>query len=247
MTSIEFFGFALLMGFLIHGGAMGHPIQQGGDTLRTRMEWAITPRLNSAGHFPFTGSLVSENINTDINIFAENRNWGFFLFKSHDLQERKSLINYFQPGVFLSGRMNDRIKIRFFVGYIFSQAHSFRDPDSDYYAAPVVYWTISEHLKLENCVLVYDIVKNAKAANRLLVFWNRSKFRIDFYIWHRADFDRRQYATSAGLAVNSPMFTLVGAAKLMITGSYQGYVSEKKPGYARRDGFLLSLAFPVEW
>jgi hypothetical protein len=247
MISSKFFSLTILVGILIHGWAIGQPIQQAGDSSRTRMEWAITPRLNSAGHFPFTGSLVNQNINADINIFAESRNWGFFLFKSHDLQERNSLINYFQPGIFGNARLSDRIRLRFFVGYIFSQVHSFRDPDSDYYAAPVLYWTISEHLKLENCVLVYDIANNAKVANRFLVYWNGGKFRIDFYLWHRADFEDEQYATSAGLAINSPKFTLVGTAKAMLTASYQGYVSETKPGYARRDGFLFSLAFPVEW
>ncbi len=246
MTSIVSLIFIVLIALISHR-AIGQPIQQAADSQRTRMEWAITPRLNSAGHFPFTGSLINRNINADINIFAETRAWGFFLFKSHDLQEKNSLINYLQPGIFGNARVNDYIRLRFFVGYIFSQIHAFRDPDSDYYAAPVVYWTISERLKLENCVLVYDITNNVKMANRFLVFWSAGKFRIDFYVWHRVDFDSQHHATSASLAINSPAISLAERVKVMITGSYQGYVSETKPGYARRDGFLLSLAFPVEW
>lgn len=247
MTSGTAFNSIFLICAIGHASAVGQPIQQAVDSVRTRMEWALTPRLNSAGHFPFTGSLVNRNINADINIFAETRRWGFFLFKSHDLQEKNSLINYLQPGIFGNASVSDHIRLRFFVGYIFSQAHSFRDPDSDYYAAPVVYWTISQRLKLENCLLVYDIKKNAKMANRFVMFWNTGKVRIDFYLWHRADFDNQHYATSAGLAINSPPVSLAETVKVMITGSYQGYVSETKPAYALRDGFVLSLAFPVEW
>lgn len=102
------------------------------DSSGNRMGWEIVSRLNSAGHFPFTGSIVNRHVNADINIALEYQRWGLFLFKSHDLEQRDSPVNYFQPGVFRSISITPDIDVRFFFGYVFSQASSFRDPDSDF-------------------------------------------------------------------------------------------------------------------
>ena len=73
------------------------------DTI-PEVTFVITPRINSTGHFPFTGSYINKNVNADINIFFERKTLGFFLFKSHDLEEKNSIVNYLQPGIFKKNR-----------------------------------------------------------------------------------------------------------------------------------------------
>jgi hypothetical protein len=205
----------------------------------------ITPRFNSAGHFPFTGALLNRNINFDLNVFFEHRGYGFFIFKSWDLEDKRSFVNYLQPGIFRKFQLAPEFAVRVFFGYVFSQTSGFRDKDSDYFTAAVGYWTINDKLKLENCALFYDLSQSAKLANRLLVSRDIKKFRIDFYVWHRIVFEQGIHATSASLALNFPRIKLSDALFIQTTFSYQGYITKTKPDFAMRDGFLFQVAFPL--
>lgn len=216
-----------------------------GDSSRHRVHWVVTPRVNSAGHFPFTGSLVNRHINADVNVFFTYGSWGGFVFKSHDLQQKNSLVNYLQPGVFRTFTLNPSLSVRLFFGYVFSQRESFRDSGSDFYVAPILYWTISPNLKLENCSLFFDLKTGSKLANRLVLLWTVASFRVEFLMWHRWALEEARHATSGSVAIVLPDLRLSRAAAISTTVSYQGYLSETKPAFAVRDGFLLSIAFPI--
>lgn len=141
----------------------------------------ITPRFNSAGHFPFTGSLLNNNLNFDLNIFYEHKRNGFFLFKSFDLVDAHSGVNYFQPGIFRKFEFGKMLQMRAFFGYLFSQTQEFRDKDSDYYTAATIYWTIHDNLKIENTALFFDLTQSEKLANRLLISYFWKGFKMDLY------------------------------------------------------------------
>lgn len=215
------------------------------DSSGNRMGWEIVSRLNSAGHFPFTGSIVNRHVNADINIALEYQRWGLFLFKSHDLEQRDSPVNYFQPGVFRSISITPDIDVRFFFGYVFSQASSFRDPDSDFYAAPVLYWNIGSGFKLENCALFFDLSSVAKLANRVKMVWTTGSVSLEAFVWHRWVIRQDRHATSASLAFGLPPLRFSKSAELVLSLSYQGYVTRAKPDFARRDGFLVNLALAL--
>lgn len=222
----------------------GQTEQHKGDTVDAAT-WVITPRLNTAGHFPFTGSLINKHVNVDLNIFFEHRNYGFFIFKSHDLEDTHSIINYLQPGIFRKFRVTEAVDVRLFVGYLFSQTQGFRDKDSDFYTAAVAYWTLSEKVKMEYTALFFDLKQNTKLANRLLASWQIRNFRIDLFIWHRTVFSPELHATSSSLALNFPRIRLAHGFYFQNTFSYQRYITRSKPDFARREGILLSLAFPL--
>ena len=211
-------------------------------------DFIITPRINSAGHFPFTGSLINRHLNADLNIFYEHGNNGFFIFKSQDLRDPHSIINYLQPGIFRRIPVARKFYVRLFIGYLFSQTSGFRDRDSDFYTAGVGYWTLADNLTVENTALFFDLLQSTKLADRLLISWTpRTKvpFKIQLYVWHRLVFDQMINSTSASFALNFPNVKLSDVISVQATISYQGYISESKPAYARRDGFLASLAFPI--
>ena len=205
----------------------------------------INPRFNSAGHFPFSGALINHNINFDINLFFEHKGNGFFLFKSQDLVDQHSIINYLQPGVFKKFTLAPKLRLGVFFGYLFSQTEGFKDKDSDYYSAAVAYWTITDHLKLENTALFFDLTQSVKLANRMLLSYNVRAFKFDFYLWERITFETNTYATSASLAVNLPKLKLTDAIFIQNTISYQGYLTSTKPDWALQKGLLVSVAFPI--
>ena len=219
-------------------------LQQGDTTTQTI--FVITPRINSTGHFPFTGALINHNFNADINIFMERKGLGFFLFKSHDLEETRSIVNYLQPGIFTTARLSSSVSTRIFLGYLFSQANSFRDADSDYYTALTLYWQISKQLRLENTALLFDLRQKIKLADRLLLSWKSKLFKLDLYFWQREVFHEKDHSTSAMLGVTFPQLKISKSISLLFTSSYQRYLSNNRPGFALRDGFLFSLSMPIE-
>ncbi|MBS1505755.1 MAG: hypothetical protein JSS79_03820 [Bacteroidetes bacterium] len=218
--------------------------KRGTDSLSSSV-LVITPRFNSAGHFPFTGSLLNTNLNFDLNIFYERKRNGFFLFKSVDLVDPHSGVNYFQPGIFHRFEFSSKVQMRTFFGYLFSQTQGFRDNDSDYYTAASVYWAIRENLKVENTALFFDLSQSSKLADRLLVSYFNEGFKIDLYVWHRWEWASQSHATSASLAIGFPKIKITRSLSIANTISYQGYLSAEKPSYAMQKGLLISVAFPI--
>ncbi|MEQ8364020.1 MAG: hypothetical protein RIF39_06360 [Cyclobacteriaceae bacterium] len=210
-----------------------------------KVTFVITPRINSTGHFPFTGSLINHHLNADINIFYEKKSLGFFLFKSQDLQE-KSFVNYLQPGLFATARLNQSLRARVFVGYLFSQAESFRDADSDYYSALSIYWNVAPRLRVENTSLFYDLQQQVKLADRLVVTWESQSIKLDLYVWHRIVMEENNHATSAMLAMTFPKIKISNSTSLLFISSYQRYLTTNRPSFALKDGFLFSLLLPIE-
>jgi hypothetical protein len=218
------------------------------DSIRPVKTFLITPRLNSAGHFPFSGALINHNINADINIYYQRGMSGFFLFKSWDLRDPHSIVNYFQPGIFQKFNVGTKVNTGFFAGYIFSQTDGFSDHDSDFFLANVTTWTPGEKLRIENTALFFNLTKpelSTTLANRLLINYFVKKWKFDLYVWERVEFRDKFFATSASFAINFPKIRLTNAVYILNTVSYQGYITDAKPDWAMRDGFLYSLSFPI--
>lgn len=245
MSFVKPFGILIIciLGTLSKSAFSFHSLQADDSTKKATL--VITPRINSTGHFPFTGSLLNHHLNADINIFYEQKALGFFIFKSQDLQE-KSFVNYFQPGVFATARLNNSLRARVFFGYLFSQAESFRDADSDYYTALSFYWNIAPHIRMENTSLFYDLQQQVKLANRLVVTWESDIIKLDLYLWHRIVVAESNHATSAMLALTFPKIKINKSASLFFTSSYQSYITTNRPGFALKDGFLFSVSMPFE-
>lgn len=205
----------------------------------------ISPRFNSAGHFPFSGALINNHPNFDINVFYEKKGNGFFVFKSQDLKDSHSIVNYLQPGISKKFKLRTNLRLGIFFGYVFSQTEGFKDKDSDYFTAAVIYWTITDRLKLENTALFFDLSQSVKLANRTLLSYTLKEFKFDIYVWERIVFEADAYATSASFAINFPKIRLSDALHIQNTISYQGYLTPAKPEWALRRGLLISVAFPI--
>jgi hypothetical protein len=214
------------------------------DSVNHRI-FVVTPRINSSGHFPFSGALLNKNANVDLNIFYERNGYGFFIFQSIDMEDKRSFVNYLQPGVFKKFKISESVKLGLFAGYIFSQTNGFRDENSDYYAAPIIYWTIRPKLKFESTSLFFDFNHSTKLANRFLMSYTLKGFRFDSYVWYRAVFEQNTHAVSVSLALVTPKAKLMDNLHIQTSLSYWTYVTDTKPDFALRDGFLFSLEFPL--
>lgn len=205
----------------------------------------INPRLHSGGYFPFSGALLNHNPVADVNFFYSGKRFGAFLFQSVDLADRSSYVNYMQPGIFVNFEPGTHVRLRGFFGYIFSQTQGFCDPESDYYVAGQLNWQLPNGLRIENTLLFYDYTYNKKLANRFLLEWADEKVRVSVYLWHRIVIDEQFNTASASVALTFPIIKLSKKANLEFTSAYLGYLTENKPDFALRDGFLFTLAVPL--
>ncbi len=245
--NIRIFIFAGLQFLALFSGAKV-AAQTQSDAPRPETTFIVTPRVNSAGHFPFSGALINNNVSFDVNIFYQRKMTGFFIFKSWDLGDAHSIVNYFPPGVFQKVNIGKKLNLGFFAGYIFSQTNGFSDDDSDFFVANVATWTLSEKIRVENTALFFNLSKaelTTTLANRLLISYFLEKWKFDIYVWERVEFGNRFAATSASLAVNFPKFKLSEKVYIQNTLSYQGFITEAKPSWAMRNGFLFSVSASI--
>lgn len=215
------------------------------DTTKVASTSTITPRLHSVGYFPYTGSIVNRHLTADVNLYFEKRGAGFFLFKSFDPMDKRSFLNYFQPGVFVTLRPNSPLRVRAFVGYVFSQTAHFRDKDSDFCTALSFYWDVVPGVTLQHTVLYYDMETGGKLANRLLVTWQSKLLKVDFYLWHRWVVEEQSKAVSASVAITYSVNVSKRCA-IQFTGSYMSYLTREMPAYALRQGFFVTMAVPLD-
>jgi hypothetical protein len=207
----------------------------------------ISPRINSAGYFPFTGALLNHNANFDFTVAFQKSNYGFVLFQSFDLQDKNSEINYFQPVVFRKFNAGSSLTLGFYFGYLFSQTYSFSDKgESDYFGALTQEWEISKSLRLENTMLFGNLTSQLNLVDRAVLLYTLNKFRVDLYLHERVVFETKDLSTSAAFAVDLPRLKL--ADKLFVRGTltYNSYLSKNRPDYALKNGFFFSLAFPID-
>jgi hypothetical protein len=207
----------------------------------------ISPRINSAGYFPFTGAVLNHNVNFDFTVDFEKANRGFILFQSFDLQNKNSPINYFQPCVFEKFPVGASLSFAVYFGYLFSQMYSFSDKgESDYFGALTQNCTLSKKLRVENTMLFGNLTTQTNLVNRLELLYTLDKFSVDFYLHERVVFETKDLSTSGAIAVNLPRVKLAAKLFALATLTYNNYLSKNKPSYALENGFFLSLAFPVD-
>jgi hypothetical protein len=207
----------------------------------------ISPRLNSAGYFPFTGALLNHNVNFDLTVGFEKNNFGFLLFQSFDLQDNKSYINYFQPAVFKKFPIGKSLKIGVYAGYLFSQTNSFSDKgESDYFGALSQHWDIDKKLRLENTILFGELIVQPKLINRLQLIYKLKKIKINFYLHERALFEVKDFSTSAAISIDLPKLRIADKLTAQATITYQHYITKHIPAFALKEGLLFSLAFPID-
>ena len=208
---------------------------------------SITPRINSAGYFPFTGAILNRNTNVDLNVIFQKRGYGFLAFKSLDLEDKKSDINYLQSAVFKQFRVSKTVQVGLFFGYLFSQISEFKDVvGSDYFGAWTVYWDINKKLRLENIMLITDVSTQQKIVNRILILYTVKKFRLNLSLHQREVPEINNFSASGSFGISLPKLKIVNKVSTQFTAAYQTYITANRPDFALKDGFLFSLAFPIE-
>jgi len=211
-------------------------------------DFTLTSRINSTGHFPYTGSFLNHHLNADFNLYYQKKNAGFFIFKSLDLEDLSSDVNYLQPGIFYKYHAGKKITLAPYVGYVFEQTRGFADKSSDVFVALVTTFK-NRNIKIENTSLFLNFLElgaTRNLTNRLEINIAFQRMGLSWFTWHKASlFGIREYVSTA-FALKFPKISFSKNMALESSIMFQSYVTNNKPSYAFRRGVLFTLAFPLD-
>lgn len=209
----------------------------------------ITPKLHSAGYFPYSGACFNYHPNIELNVTARYREVGAFVTKYFDFVDSRSSVNYTTVGLFGSVHINPRLKVTPYAGYFFAQKHSFMDKASDMWACLMIRLTISERFWIENTSLVTNLMHHTATAglvNRINAAVMIGKFRLDSYTFYTHSMHTSLHGVSASFAVTSPEWTLSHTVSLKVQASFLQQITDEWPEGAHERGFFMSLIVPID-
>jgi hypothetical protein len=209
----------------------------------------ITPRLNSAGYFPYSGTCFNYHPNVELNVTAKYKEVGAFVSKYFDFVDLRSPFNYTTVGIFGSVRINSWLKVTPYAGYFFAQKYSFMDEGSDLWAGLMIKLAITEYFWVENTSLISNLIHHPAGAglvNRLNAVLMIGKFRLDGYTFYTHSMNTSLHGVSASFAVTSPEWTLSQKVSLKAQASFLQQITDERPAGAFQRGFIMSLIVPID-
>ncbi|MFN8355807.1 MAG: hypothetical protein U0Y10_15225 [Spirosomataceae bacterium] len=210
-------------------------------------EILLTSRLHSAGHFPYTGSLLNNHLNADLNLYVRYKKAGFFVFQSLDLESKNSDITYHQTGLFYKIRFSPTLSLTPYLGYLLIQTQRFYDTGSDVFAALVPSFQ-SGRLKIENTSLFTNVLElgdSRSLANRLQIQYALNNMSLSLFLFHNIKLSGQNPSLSGALSIQFPKVELFKQVPIQSSLLLQTYLSDYKPSYALRRGIVFSFTFPI--
>lgn len=215
--------------------------------VKTPKDLIFTSRLNSAGHFPYTGSVLNNHLNADFNLYFRQKNFGFFVFQSIDLESKNSDVTYLQPGLFYKIPLTQKFSVTPYIGYLFIQTNRFYDTGSDVFFA-IAPTFVTPKVKIENTSLftnVFEFGYKRSLANRLQIQYFLQKMSVSLFLFHNIKLSGKDQSLSASLNFQFPKIEIAKNFPIHSALMLQTYLSENKPSYAMRRGAVFSLSFPI--
>ncbi|HEX6890717.1 MAG TPA: hypothetical protein VF141_08490 [Chryseolinea sp.] len=209
----------------------------------------ITPKLHSAGYFPYSGALFNYHPNIELNVTASYKDVGAFVTKYFDFVDLRSPVNYTTIGLFGSVQINSRLKVTPYAGYFFAQKHSFMDKASDLWAGLVIRLAISEYFWIENTSLINNLLHHTATTglvNRLNAALMIGKFRLDSYTFYTHSMHTSLHGISASFAVTTPEWRLSQTVSVKAQASFLQQITDEWPASAYERGFILSFIAPID-
>jgi hypothetical protein len=210
----------------------------------------IVPSLHTTGHFQYTGAYVNNHLNADIQAYYERQGVGFLAFKSLDFVDAHTAINYLQIGAIKKWRVNKKVVIMPYVGYLFVQSEGFRDRDSDFWSAIKVEYKLNDQLTIENTMLLLNVVKTELGSsfnNRFKASVVLGQFEFEIYLWYKRNFDNAFKFVSGSTKILFPKIKIHPRFYIRNALAIQSYLSNEKPSFAQQRGILFSTTFPLDF
>lgn len=232
--------------FLLHAGVSGSYAAANrttADTIATAVSpvsWSFSGASHSASLYFFTGSVDQSNPSFDALFIYDRKTWGGFAFKSSDLTDHKTGVNYAMAGIHKIFNIGPAWSVMPTIGVNLNQNYTLADKGSDLVFDLAIAYKINTHFTISNDALFQNIgiTKEYNWTNRLNLSYHRNNFYLSVLLWERNRAFHNPGYLSTGLDMGYNIVRITGKSSLFIGISNIYMLQSDTP---RRNGFMFNL------
>ena len=217
------------------------------DTLTSKVEqkeqvasWSLTSAFHSASLYFFSGSVDQSNPSFDALFIYDRKTWGAFFYKSLDLLDHTTGVNYAMLGVhkiFLVGTKWSFVPT---LGGELNQNYTPADKGSDFIFDLAISYKISVHLTISNDALFQNLIitKDYNWTNRLKLSYQQQDFNVSALLWQRSRAFNNAGYLSTGLDISYNIIKFSHTSNIFV-GASNIYMLQSDA--SRANGFMFNL------
>jgi hypothetical protein len=221
------------------------------DKKDSLQHWNIKPRIFSGGYFGLAGLLFNRNIMTDLSVTYTSRYGSLMAFKSQDLEDSQSAVNYMFAGYFKALRITNRFYVTPFAGYYTPQTDRPIEKDGSSAIFSLTGTYSFGRFTLDNTVIGSNLTNKSGAEtmiNRLEIRYRNSYMSVSAFTWYsRYNISTGGYGEYLTGSAEVNFHELRVSEKLKLNCGvtayryFKGSDSEALP----RGGLIFSLSLPI--
>jgi hypothetical protein len=180
------------------------------------VNWSLSSQLHSASFYFFTGMVDQPDQSFDMLYIYDNNGWGWIVYKSFDLLNHNTGVNYAIVAVHKHFKINENLRLTPNVGMNLNQNWSVADRGSDLMFDLVADYRLSKYFSISNDAIFQNmaITKDHNWTNRLKLSFNKNKIETAVLLWDRNRVFNNQGYFSTGFTAGYNGFKLTPNANL---------------------------------
>lgn len=202
--------------------------------------WSFSGAFHSASLYFFTGTVDQSHPSFDALFIYDRKTWGGFAFKSLDLIDHKTGVNYAMAGIHKIFNIGQAWSVMPTIGINLNQNYTMADKGSDFIFDMAISYKINPHFTVSNDALFQNIgiTKDYNWTNRLKLSYHQTDFYLSALVWERNRAFHNPGYLSAGLDAGYNIIKLSHKSNLFIGISNIYMLQSDIP---RRNGFMFNL------
>jgi len=220
--------------------------QASADTLsaKSKASWSLSSLLHSESLYFFTGGVDQYHPSFDMLFVYDKNGWGGIVYKSLDLVDHTTGINYAMIVFHKHFSIGNNLLITPNVGLNLNQNYSIADKGSDLISDLAVALKLGNQFTLSNDAIFQNIgiTHDYNWTNRIKLLFKGTNFYAAALLWDRNRVFNNPGYLSTGFDFNYSGIRLSSKSNLDIGASYIAMLQSDTP---RKSGFMVSFGMDL--
>ncbi len=202
--------------------------------------WNFSGAFHSASLYFFTGSVDQSHPSFDALFIYDRKTWGGFAFKSLDLIDHKTGVNYAMAGIHKIFNVGPALVVTPTFGISLNQNYTLADKGSDFIFNLAIAYKINSCFTVSNDAFFQNIgiTKDYNWTNRLKLTYHQNDFYLSALLWERDRAFHNPGYLSTGVDAGYNIVRITGKSSLFIGISNIYMLQSDTP---KRNGFMFNL------
>jgi len=207
---------------------------------RDSVTWGLTALLHSESLYFFTGGVDQYDPSTDLIFVFDKGGWGGLIYKSLDLINHNTGINYAMIVLHKHFYLGNNLLVTPNIGVNLNQNYSVADKGSDLMGDLAIAYKFGEHFVISNDAIFQNIciTKDYNWTNRVKLLFKGADFDASALVWDRNRLFNNPGYLSAGADINYTGVKITSKTNLHLEASY---IYTLQSDTHRVNGFMVSL------